>query len=183
MWPSDWTRRAAGRSRLRPCPSRYRCPWTAITTRPPTSVTGGSRQLRSSKAPPHRFLGQPTGLVQAMAQSPDNPAPAKLPCDPLTRGRDGRGRQQNPAMGRMSVSPKRTLSGDGIMVDAPVLRRAERIASLAPHPGARRQPPTRGFALTASVLSTSRSNGETCRDWDLKEAVWLYPLRSRLRIL
>jgi citrate lyase subunit beta/citryl-CoA lyase len=30
---------------------------------------------------------------------------------------------------------KHTLNGNGIMVDAPVLRRAERIVSLAPHPG------------------------------------------------
>ena len=35
------------------------------------------------------------------------------------------------------------------------------------------------FALTASALSTSRSNGETCRDWDLKEAVWPRYLRRR----
>jgi citrate lyase subunit beta/citryl-CoA lyase len=36
---------------------------------------------------------------------------------------------------RMSVSEKHTLNANGIMVDAPVLRRAECIVQLAPHPG------------------------------------------------
>jgi hypothetical protein len=35
----------------------------------------------------------------------------------------------------VSVSEKHTLNGNGIMVIAPVLRRAERIVQLAPHPG------------------------------------------------
>jgi citrate lyase subunit beta/citryl-CoA lyase len=35
----------------------------------------------------------------------------------------------------MSVSEKHTLNANGIMVDAPVLRRAERIVQLVPHPG------------------------------------------------
>jgi citrate lyase subunit beta/citryl-CoA lyase len=55
----------------------------------------------------------------AQLAAPASAEQAKVPC----KGR------------RMSVSEKHALNGNGIMVVAPVLRRAERIVQLAPHPG------------------------------------------------
>ena len=53
---------------------------------------------------------------------------------------------------------------EGIMVDAPVLRRAERIVQLAPRPGRYLAPRQHGFALTASALSSPEVvAGRTCR--------------------
>jgi hypothetical protein len=110
---------------------------TAITTRPAISVTGRITPVmaQSGTAPsvpgPTNQVGTghgaDAGFILRRRSSRKTP---------LKRGRQRRGQKQNPARGRrMSVSKKHALNGNGIMVVAPVLRRAERIVQLAPHPG------------------------------------------------
>jgi putative transposase len=58
------------------------CPQTgepAVSTRPATSATGRVTPVVAQSGPqPHRFPGQPDRLVQAMAPTPDHPAPTEL---------------------------------------------------------------------------------------------------------
>ena len=55
---------------------------TATTTRPAISVTGRITPVVAQSGPrPHRYPGQPHRLVQAMARTPDHPAPAEHPED------------------------------------------------------------------------------------------------------
>jgi hypothetical protein len=57
----------------------------------PTGTTGSQSGPR-----PHRHLGQPNRLVQAMAPTPDHPAPAELAEDPPTGAASGEAKTQTP---------------------------------------------------------------------------------------
>ena len=104
--------------------------WTAISTRPAISVTGRITPVVAQSGPrPHRFPGQPhRWLVQAMARTPDHPAPAELLLVPAPAGPEAERPKPKPRKGTPRERVTKThsmatvppVSGRSVVLSLPV---------------------------------------------------------------